>query len=109
MGAIAYHCIVDIRALSVEQQRIVALAQDMRANGCSVRQIVAELRGLGAVNRRGRPWSLTGVFQIVRKVPRRDAGAPSPAGGFEAVAPAASSSASVDDAPDSYEELPFTD
>jgi hypothetical protein len=109
MGAIAYHWIVDNRALSIEQQRIVALAQDMRANGCSVRQIVAELRGLGAVNRRGRPWSLSGVFQIVRKIPRREAGAPSPAGGLEVVAPVTGSAASVDDDLDSYEELPFTD
>jgi hypothetical protein len=109
LGAIAYDCIVDNRALSLEQQRIVALAQHMRANGCSVRQIVAELRGLGVVNRRGRPWSLSGVFQIVRKIPRRDLGAPSPAGGLEAVRPVAEAAGTVDGDRESYEELPFTD
>ncbi len=108
MGALAYDCIVDNRALSLEQQRVVALAQHMRANGCSVRQIVAELRGLGVVNRRGRPWSLSGVFQIVRKIPKREVRAPS-SGGLEATPPLAEAPETVNADRDSYEELPFTD
>ena len=77
-----------------EQQRIIALARHMRASGRSIRQIAAELRSLGAVNRRGRPLSVSYVFHIVRMTKQgRGSCVPTPPHEFA----------------DSETELPFTD
>jgi hypothetical protein len=101
----AYAWIVDANAISVNHERVIALAQHMRANGRSLRQIVVELRDMGVVNRRGRPLSLSYVFSIVRAIPRADRRVllrhPEPCDKPACVAHIASD--------DSGPELPFTD
>ena len=96
---------VDGEATSLNRERIVALAQHMRASGRSLRQIVVELRDMGVVNRRGRPLSLSYVFKLVRAVPSAGRGVPSRD-------PAACDQAqhhTPDERNDSEPELPFTD
>jgi hypothetical protein len=48
-----------------KEQAVLAIVRYMRRRGRTLRQIVAELRGLGVVGRRGAPIGPTRVFQMI--------------------------------------------
>ena len=47
-----------------EEQRVIAVVRHMRAKGLTLHQIVRLLAALGVVNRRGRPFGLSRVFEM---------------------------------------------
>ena len=53
-----------------DEQRLAALVRHMHASGRSMREIVAELRSMGVVNRAGKPLRLLHIWSILRSPSR---------------------------------------
>jgi hypothetical protein len=67
-----YHLNEDRTQLVVDEdvRAILAVVRHMRERGLTMRQLVEELREMGIVNRRGKPFNLTRVFQLLHGGPK---------------------------------------
>jgi hypothetical protein len=72
----------DRRRLVVDrdEQRVMAVVRHMRSRGMTIRAIVAELKSMGVVSRRGRPFGIGSVFRMLERPskPPPEAKAPKP-------------------------------
>lgn len=50
---------------NLAERAVVAVARHMRLRGLKLRQIVDELKKLGVVNRNGRPFGITRVYELL--------------------------------------------
>jgi len=66
------------------EQNVIAVVQKMRSNGYKLRQIVASLKELGVVGRRGKPIGMTRVFEIIHGGRKKSEGAGGPRSGKRA-------------------------